>query len=57
MNGPYEKHCESCGEAMVMVPREGRGWAAVDADTFTEGDEVYDPAAHVEHFLTCTKRR
>lgn len=57
MNGPYEKDCESCGEAMIMVPREGGGWAAVDADTFTEGDEVYDPEAHVEHFLTCTKRK
>jgi hypothetical protein len=45
--------CRSCGAEIVWIKTELGKWMPVDADTITEGDEVFDPGEHVSHFSTC----
>lgn len=47
--------CRSCGEYIVWVKTQAGNNMPVDADSFTEGDElVYDAeAGHISHFATC----
>ncbi len=47
--------CRSCGEYVVWVKTAAGKNMPVDADSFTEGDELmFDAGAgHISHFATC----
>jgi len=47
--------CRSCSQYIVFLPTAAGKQMPVDADTVTEGDEIYDPKVHVSHFSTCDK--
>lgn len=46
--------CRSC-QAEIVFLRTGQGkQIPVDAETVTEGDELFEPrSGHVSHFATC----
>lgn len=45
--------CLGCGEYIVWVRTEGEKWMPVDADTYEEGDELYDSDKHAPHWASC----
>lgn len=46
--------CQSC-QAEIVFLKTGKGKSIpVDAETVTEGDELFEPkSGHVAHFATC----
>ena len=45
--------CRSCGQLIVFLPTASGKTMPVDAESVTEGDEEFNPKAHVSHFSTC----
>lgn len=45
--------CRSCGQYIVFLPTSRGSTMPVDANSVTEGDELFDPKEHISHFYTC----
>jgi len=45
--------CRSCGEEIVFVKTAAGKKMPIDADTWTEGEEYFEPRVHRSHFATC----
>ena len=46
--------CRSCGAEIVFLKTQRGSHIPVDAETVTEGDELFDPkGSHASHFATC----
>ena len=46
--------CRSCGAEIIFLKTEKGKLIPVDAETVTEGDELFDSkGGHVSHFSTC----
>jgi hypothetical protein len=45
--------CRSCGAEIVWLKTINGKNMPVDAETFEDGDELFEPKRHTSHFATC----
>lgn len=45
--------CRACDQYIVFLPTASGKQMPVDAESVTEGDELFDSQVHISHFATC----